>query len=89
MSRGSLCAKVKGGTTRLKPRPMLLEGHEEMRRERERRHPLIPGRKEHHIQEVNISGLHTETVGVDRKLEAKVVSDFRRPQCLAWAIFLI
>lgn len=87
MRCGSPCAKVKGGTTRLKLRPMLLEGHEEMSWERERRHLLIPGRKEHHIQEGNISGLRTETVGVDRKLEAKVVPDFRRPQCLAWAIF--
>ena len=50
----------------------------ERRRERERRHLLILGRKEYHIQEVNTSGLRTETrhVGEDRELEAKVVSNF-------------
>jgi hypothetical protein len=78
VSCGFLCVEVKGGTTRLKLRPTLLEGHEERRRERERRHLLILGRKEYHIQEVNTSGLRTETrhVGEDRELEAKVVSNF-------------
>lgn len=71
-----LCTEVKGGMTRLKLRPMLLEGHEEKRRERERRHLLILGRKEHHTREVSTSVLHRETrhVGADRDLEAKVVS---------------
>lgn len=78
MSCGFLCVEAKGGTARLKLRPTLLEGHEEKGRERERRHLLILGRKEHHIQEVNTSWLCTETehVGEDRVLEAKVVSDF-------------